>query len=473
MASINNKIDNNRIYDCLVIGAGVIGSAIARELCRFDLAVGIVEKNSDVCEGTSKANSGIVHGGFDARPGTLKARMNVLGNRMMDKVCAELDVPFKRIGAKVLCFNEDEIAKLEELKERGEANGVSDLQLIYKDTGLEPAGQITGFEPVIQDSAVAALYCPSSGVIDPLELTLGFCENAVQNGAELWLGTEVLSIERGQLFCVKTSKGEFRARTIINAAGVYADKVHDMLLEHSYTITPRKGEYVLFDKELGGMVENTIFQPPGKFGKGVLVTPTVHGNLLIGPNANDIDDKEDLSTTRAGIEYVLEMAKKSIDEVPKDYITSFAGLRAHGDRGDFVLDMAADGFFEAACIESPGLSSAPAIGEYMAGMVAGYLGADIDPGFNPIRKKLVEEGSRVICRCENVTEGMVLGAIHSTIGATTLDGVKRRVRAGMGRCQGGFCSIKVMELLAREQGLDLSDVRKNSEKSVVVMGKTK
>lgn len=459
---------NNRIYDCVVIGAGVIGSAIARELCRFDLAVGIVEKNSDVCEGTSKANSGIVHGGFDARPGTLKARMNVLGNRMMDKVCAELDVPFKRIGAKVLCFNEDEIAKLEELKERGEANGVSDLQIIYRSEG---------FEPVIQDSAVAALYCPSSGVIDPFELTLGFCENAVQNGAELWLGTEVLSIEhggeQGELFCVKTSKGEFRARTIINAAGVYADKVHDMLLEHSYTITPRKGEYVLFDKELGGMVENTIFQPPGKFGKGVLVTPTVHGNLLIGPNANDIDDKEDLSTTRAGIDYVLEMAKKSIDEVPKDYITSFAGLRAHGDRGDFILDMATDGFFEAACIESPGLSSAPAIGEYMAGMVAGYLGADLDPGFNPIRKKLVEEGSRVICRCENVTEGMVLGAIHSTIGATTLDGVKRRVRAGMGRCQGGFCSIKVMELLAREQGLDLTDVRKNSEKSVVVMGKTK
>ena len=461
MTSNKNRIDTNRIFDCLIIGAGVTGSAIARELSRYNLAIAIAEKSEDVCTGTSKANSGIVHGGFDARTGSLKAKMNLRGNFLMDQVCEELDVPFRRNGALVICTDPTRRDQLDEIYKRGIANGVKDLQIITEGEQL-PAG------------AAAALYCPSSGIIDPFELNLAFCENAVENGAHLFLNCPVTGISREEgIFTVATSKGQLKARTIINAAGVYADKIHDMYLAHSYTITPRKGEYCLLDKDASSVTDMTIFQLPGKYGKGVLVTPTVHGNLLVGPNANDIDDKEDKTTSSEGLEYILSKASESAEIDKSLIITSFAGLRAHGDRGDFILEMAADGFFEAACIESPGLSSAPAIGEYMAGMVAGYLGADLDPDFNPIRKKKVMEGDRVICRCENVTEGQILGAIHSTVGATTLDGVKRRVRAGMGRCQGGFCSIKVMEILARELGKDLSQIKKNSEDSVIVFGKTK
>ncbi|MCQ2551450.1 MAG: NAD(P)/FAD-dependent oxidoreductase [Clostridia bacterium] len=450
----------NRIYDVAVIGAGVIGSAIARELCRYDLSVCIIEKNVDVCEGTSKANSAIVHGGFDAKPGTMKAKMNVIGNRMMDKVCEELDVPFKRNGAMVISFEGED--SLSELVARAKANGVEVEIVDPKD-----------YEENISSDAKCALLCKSSGIVCPFELTLGYAENAVENGADIYLNTPVLGIKKDENFTIHTSKGNIQARCIVNAAGVYADAIHDMYLSHSYTITPRKGEYLLYDRDLKDLVSHTIFQLPGKMGKGVLVTPTIHGNLLAGPSADDLLEKDDLETTDEGLAYVLNTASKSLKDMPSMVITSFAGLRAHGDTGDFVLDMPACGFFEAACIESPGLTSAPAIGEYMAGMVAGYLGADLDPSFNPVRKKRVLDGDRIICRCESVTEGEILAAIHSTIGARTLDGVKRRVRAGSGRCQGGFCSIKVMEILARELDVPFEDIRKNTLDSVIVFGKTK
>ena len=465
-----NKYNYNSTYDCLIIGAGVTGSAIARELSRYNLAIAIVEKSEDVCTGTSKANSAIIHGGFDARTGTKKAEMNVLGNAMMDQVSEELGVPFRRNGALVLCWDKADIPALEKLQKRGETNGVKNLKIITRDEG---------HRPTLPGDAVAALYCPSSGIICPFELNLAFAENAVENGADFEKDCEVLAISRvDDLFIVKTSKGDFRARTVVNAAGVFADKIRDMYLEHQYTITPRKGEYCLFDKSVGTLVDQTVFQLPTEKGKGVLVTPTIHGNLMVGPTSFDIDEPEDKSTSAGGLAEVLEKGEKSVGRLPKgDIITSFAGLRAHGDTGDFVLDMTAEGFFEAACIESPGLSASPAIGRYMSDMVAGYLKAEKNENFKPRRvkqqKASQEQYHNIICRCEQISEGEIVDAIHSTIGATTLDGVKRRVRAGAGRCQGGFCSIKVMEILARELDIPFEDVSKNSKESKIVLRKSK
>lgn len=482
---MNYTFDERKKYQVVVIGGGVIGSAIARELTRYDLSVAILEKNEDVCTGTSKANSAIIHGGFDAKVGTMKAKMNVLGNSMMDQIAEELDVPFRRNGSMVLCFDEEEIPALYALMEKGKSNGVQGLRLLSKE-------EAHNMEPNLSDQVVMAMHCPSSGIVCPFELTLAFCENAVQNGADLYLNTQVMDIQKEEsAYVLKTEKGEFVADAVVNAAGLYCDRIHDMVLPHKYSITPRKGEYCLFDKNVGNTTDATLFQMPTKYGKGVLVSPTIHGNLLMGPTATDIDDVEDKSTTQKGMDVVLSKAKRSVAVVPtRDIITSFAGLRAHGDQGDFVLEESAPGFFEAACIESPGLSSAPAIGKYMADMVAGSLGAELNQNFNPRRvgplrpmelgeedqKKLIAENpqyGKIVCRCEKVTQGEILDAIHRTVGATTLDGIKRRTRAGMGRCQAGFCTTRVMEILAQELKLPMEKIKKNHDGSGLVVERTK
>lgn len=482
---MNQFFQENIKYDVAIIGAGVIGSAIARELMKYKLSVIIVEKSEDVCTGTSKANSAIIHGGFDAKVGSLKAKMNVKGNKMMDQISKELDVPFRRNGSMVLCFREEDKPALEALYERGKANGVENLRLLS-------AEEAHDLEPNLADDVVGALFCPTSGIVCPFELTLAFAENAVRNGAQLVLDNEVLGIKMAdEGFILDTQKGQLQARTIVNAAGVVADKIHDMVLPHKYSIVARKGEYCLFDKKVGNLTDKTLFQMPTKYGKGVLVTPTIHGNLLIGPTATDIEDVEDKSTTQKGIGVVLSKAEKSINKVPtREIITSFAGLRAHGDQGDFVLEETAPGFFEAACIESPGLSSAPAIGQYMAGLVAKNLEAEINPDFNPIRKAMVhfneltvEEQKaliqknpmygKIVCRCEKVTQGEIIDAIHGTIGATTLDGIKRRTRAGSGRCQAGFCTIKVMEILSEELKVPFESIRKKGKGSQIALERTK
>lgn len=472
------------MYDVAIIGAGVIGCAIARELARYCGSVCVLEKGEDVCTGTSKANSAIVHGGFDAESGTKKAEMNVRGNAMMTKLAEELDIPFKRNGAFVLCFEESARAGLETLYARGVQNGVEGLQILTGD-------EARAMEPNLSDAVCAALYCPSSGIVCPFELTLGLAENAADNGVEFRFESGVTAIDHTAAgYRLETETGAVEARAVVNAAGVCADLVHDLALPHAFTITPRAGEYCLCDKTAGGLVSKTIFQMPSNRGKGILVTPTVHGNLLLGPTASDVDDREFTATTQQGMQTVLETAALSVRQIPaRQIITSFSGLRAHGDTGDFILQESAPGFFEAAAIESPGLTSAPAIGVYMAELVAEKLGLEKKDDFNPIRHGVIRLNERtpeeraekirenplygsIVCRCETVSEGEIVDSIRRTLGATTLDGVKRRTRAGMGRCQAGFCSPRVMEILARELGIPVTAVRKNGRGSEILVGKT-
>ncbi len=474
--------------DVIIIGAGVTGCAIARELSRYKLDICVIEKESDICEGTSKANSGIVHGGFDAKPGTLNARLNVQGNAMMEDLSKKLDFPFKRNGSMVVCQSAEEMPVLEELLQRGLTNGLKDMQILSRTEALE-------LEPNLADSVYAALLVPSGGIVCPFGLNIALAENAAANGVEFRLETEVLSIEKlsetdvtagGQCdgYLVHTDKGDLQTRFLINAAGVYADKFHNMVSEKKIHITPRRGDYLLLDRNAGGHVHHTIFQLPSEYGKGVLVTPTVHGNLMVGPTAIDIEDREATATTAEGLAQVMEKCGKSVKNVPlKQVITSFAGLRAHEDGGEFIIGEAEDakGFIDAAGIESPGLSSAPAIGQYVRELLADLTELKEKERFIETRKGIVRfaECSReaqqelirqnpaygqIICRCETITEGEILDAIHRPLGATTLDGIKRRTRAGMGRCQAGFCTPKVMDLLARELGLELKDIRKNGRR---------
>lgn len=461
-------------YDVIIIGAGVSGSAIARELSAYDRKVAVLERASDICEGTSKANSGIVHAGYDAEPGTKKAALNVRGNALMEKLSEQLDFPFRRNGSLVLCFDGKDRGRLQELLEKGRENGVEGLRILEKDELLK-------LEPRLSDKAAAALYAPSGGIVCPFGLTAALAENACVNGVEFHLNTEVKAVERAEEgYRLVTENEVFFGRVVINAAGVYADELHNMVSAKKLHITPRKGEYCLFDKTVGDYVSHTVFQLPTEYGKGVLVTPTVHGNLLVGPTAVDIEEKEGVNTTAAGLRDVLAKGALSIHVLPAGkVITSFAGLRAHEAGGDFVIGEAEDakGFIDVAGIESPGLTCAPAIGEYVAEIVQAIMPAGKKPEFvaerkgiagiagmdHKERKERIRENpayANVICRCELVTEGEIMDAIHRPLGATTLDGVKRRTRAGMGRCQAGFCAAKTVEILARELGKDIGEITK-------------
>ena len=475
------------MYDIIITGAGVIGCAAARELSKYNAKTLVIEKSEDVCTGTSKANSAIVHSGYDAKNGTLKARFNVEGNRMMDKVCRELDVPFKRIGSLTVCTDESRIGELDALKERGEKNGVEGLRILDRDELLE-------IEPHIGDGVVAALYAPTAGIICPFKLTVAYAENAAVNGVEFLFDTAVGKVyaENG-IWHVVTENAEYTAAAVVNAAGVYSDVFHNMVSDEKLNIVPRKGEYILLDRAAEGYVKHTVFQLPTKFGKGVLVTPTVHGNTIVGPTAVDVNEKESTSTTAAGIESVIAKASLSIKDLPtRQVITSFAGLRAHGDRHDFVVGEAADapGFFDCAAIESPGLSAAPAIGIFIAEQIKNKLQLSEKEDFIAQRKDIlnpnkltIEERNElirrepaygtIVCRCESVTEGEILDAIRRPVGARSLYGVKRRTRAGMGRCQAGFCSPKVMEILRRELDIDLTEVTKSGGDSYIVNARTK
>ena len=470
-------------YDETIIGGGVTGSAIARELSRYDLRVCLVEKEEDVCSGTSKANSAIVHAGYDAAPGSLKAKLKVEGNRIMGKLSEELDFDFKRNGSMVLCFSEEDLPALKELCERGVANGVPDIRIISGDEARK-------MEPNLSDEVVAAIYAPTGGIVCPFGLTIALAENACDNGVEFKFLTEVEKIETAEGgYRLITDKGEIKTRFVVNAAGVYADAFHNMVCEDKIHIVPRKGDYCLLDKEAGNFVSRTIFQLPGKYGKGILVTPTVHGNLLVGPTAADIEDKEGTATTAAELAEAMSKASKSVKNIPfRLTITSFSGLRAHEDGDDFILKESADGFFDAAGIESPGLSCAPAIGKYIAHMVAEKAGAAEKKEFKAGRKGIVrpellskEEREAlirenpaygvIVCRCEGVSEGEIVDAVTRTLGAVSLDGIKRRVRAGMGRCQAGFCTPRTMEILSRERNLSMEEICKNGPGSEMLTGK--
>ncbi len=476
------------MYDVIIIGAGVIGSAVARELMRCDRKIAVLEKGLDVCEGTSKANSGIVHAGFDATPGSLKAKLNVEGNRRMEQLSQELDFSFRQNGSLVLCFQEDEKDKLQALYEKGIKNGVLELRILSGEEARR-------LEPKLSQSVVAALYAPTGGIVCPFGLTIALAENACVNGAEFYFNAEVTAIEKKEgSYLLHSTKGVFESRVVVNAAGVYADKLHNMVSEKKMTLIARKGEYCLFDKQVGGFVSKTIFQLPTKYGKGVLISPTVHGNLLIGPTAEDVNDKEGQFTTGRGLEEVLKKAALSTSELPpmRQVITSFAGLRAHEAKDDFIIEEVEDakGFIDVAGIESPGLTCAPAIGCFVAELVNNIAPAMKKKDYISQRtgiknmasvskeeqKDLISKNpayANVICRCEMVTEGEILDAIHRPLGARTLDGVKRRTRAGMGRCQAGFCLPRTMEILSREWETGINTIVKSEEGSYLMTGYNK
>ncbi len=469
------------MYDVVIIGAGVSGSASARELSRYKLNVCVVEKEEDVCCGTSKANSAIVHAGFDAEAGSLMAKLNVEGNQMMEGLSKELDFHYKNNGSLVVCLHEEEKPNL---YERGVKNGVKDLRIIDRD-------ELVKLEPNISDEAVAALYAPTGGIVCPFGMNIAFAENAAANGVEFKFDTEVTGLEKKDgHWAVQTNQGEIETKYVVNAAGVYADKFHNMVSDKKLHITPRRGDYCLLDRSTEGFVTHTIFQLPSKFGKGVLVSPTVHGNTLVGPTAIDIEDREGTNTTQEGIDELINKAGTTVKGLPiRQVITSFAGLRAHEDGHEFYIGELeeAKGFIDCAGIESPGLTSAPAIGKMVAEIVKGLANAEENPDFvgtrkgildpktlsNEERAALIKENpayGNIICRCEMITEGEIIDAIKRPLGAKSLDGVKRRTRAGMGRCQSGFCSPRTIEILARERGVDPAEITKSGGNSKIIVG---
>ncbi len=476
------------MYDVVIIGAGVSGSAVARELSRYNANICVLEKCEDVCDGTSKANSAIVHAGYDCEPGSLMAKLNVEGNRMMGQLAEDLDIPFDRCGSLVVCTDENERGGLDKLLEKGRKNGVPDLRIVERD-------ELVRMEPNISDTAVAALFAPTAGIICPFTLNIAMAENANVNGVEFRFNTEVYEIHRKEdAFEIITNNGTVFSRCVVNAAGVYADKFHNMMSAEKIHITPRKGEYYLLDKSAGKHVNHTIFMLPTKMGKGILVSRTIHGNLLVGPTATDIENREGNNTTREGLDEVAEKSALTVKNVPlRSVITSFAGLRAHEDHHEFVIKELEDcpGFVDVAGIESPGLTSSPAIGKMAADIVEGifhFAKKDSWIGtrkgvINPAKLTMEERNAlirknpaygRIICRCETISEGEILDAIHRPLGAKSLDGVKRRTRAGMGRCQAGFCSPRVMEILAREvPGVSMYNVTKTGGGSKLIVGDIK
>ena len=475
------------MYDVVIIGAGVSGAAVAREVSRYTANVLVLERCEDVCCGTSKANSAIVHAGYDAPTGSLMARLNVRGSQIMEDLSRELDFPYRRNGSMVLCMAEEDRPRLQALLDRGVANGVEGLRIIERE-------EILRREPNVSPDVVAALDVPTGAIVCPFGLNIAMAENAAVNGVTFQFNTAVTGFTAGEEgWTVHTDRGDVSVRCVVNAAGVHADQLHNLVSARKIHITPRRGDYYLLDKAAGEVVHATLFQLPGKFGKGVLVSPTVHGNTIVGPTAIDIEERDNTATTREGLDQVAQKAAVSVPSIPlRQAITSFAGLRAHEDGGEFLIGEVEDapGFFDCAGIESPGLSSSPAIGEMVAGLIREKLGLSPRPDFVPTRKGIVNPQAlpfaerqalvkknpaygRVICRCETVTEGEIVDAITRPLGARSLDGVKRRTRAGMGRCQGGFCGPRVMELIARETGMDLSEITKCGGKSRMVVGKTK
>ena len=457
------------MYDVIIIGAGITGAATAFELSKYRLSVAVLERENDVACGTTKANSAILHAGYDPEPGSLMARLNVRGTALAKDLCARLDVPCRPCGSLVLGFGPADRAVLAGLLDRGRANGVPGLELLTGD-------QARALEPNLSGAVTAALHAPSAAIVSPWEYALALLETALANGAELYRNAGVTALRPVPGgWRVETAAGAFQARFVLNAAGVQAQPVHELAAPRTFTIRPARGQYHLLDKSEGDRVGRVVFQCPNEHGKGVLVAPTVHGNLIVGPNSEPVEG-DDTATTAPGLAFVRDTARKSVPSIDfRADIRTFAGVRAVADTGDFVIGEAAAGFFDLAGICSPGLSAAPAVAEYAVDLL-GARGLPLVPkdqffcqrtrvrfrDLSPARRtELVRrrpDYGRVVCRCETVTEGEILDALRGPIPPASVDGVKRRVNAGMGRCQGGFCSPRVVELLCRELGLSPLDV---------------
>lgn len=481
-----------KFYDVAIIGAGITGSALFRELSRFKLKVALLEKENDVSLGASRANSAIVHAGYDPPSGSLMAKLNVAGNAMYPKLCAELSVAFKNNGSLICALSAEETKKLTELFENGRKNGVPRLEL------LDHAA-VHALEPNLAERVCGALYAKTGGIVGAYELTTALAENGVVNGGDLSLNFAVEKIKRvetpnGAIFEIHSETGDtVRARFVVNAAGLYADVVNNLVAKPSFEIKPRRGEYYVLDKSQGTLAVRTLFVCPGKLGKGVLVSPTVHGNLIVGPDAQDHVARSDTATTAQGLDFVRTNALLLTEKINfRDSIRNFAGLRAVSTKKDFIIEQAPNvaRFFNLAGIKSPGLTSAPAIAEYARDLLANAgLTLVEKTDFNPNRHEtrflslsadekaeLIRSNpafGRVICRCETITEGEIVEAIHRPVGATTLDGVKRRVRPGCGRCQGGFCAPRVLEILARELGENRREILQDRTGSYILTDRTK
>lgn len=471
------------MYDVIIIGAGVVGASIAREISRYQLKTVVVEKGSDVAVGTSKANSGIVHGGYSEKPGTLKAKYNVEGQKLFDQLAEELDFSFKRCGSLVVCFNEEGKMTLEALRDRGIENGLEGLSILNKE-------EVKVLEPNISQQTVAALHIPMGGIVSPYGMTVAYAENAANNGVEFLFNYEVGNVSkeedgRFKLTSINEQQVELKGKIVINAAGLFSGDINNMLSKNKIEIRPRLGEYILLDTTESNLVNRTIFQLPTKMGKGVLVTPTVGGNILIGPTTIEINEKDDVSVTVEGLKKVMDTGTLTIENLRRDkIITSFAGLRAHSTTDDFIIEEAKDvsGLINLCGIESPGLTAAPAIAKTVENMVVSLLNPPKNEKFNPIRKaapvfrklshkerdtliKQDKDYGNIICRCEMVTKGEIKNALLSPLQVKDVDGIKRRTRTGMGRCQGGFCYMKILNIMAEELGIDIKKITKSGGQS--------
>ncbi|QQO08421.1 NAD(P)/FAD-dependent oxidoreductase [Breznakiella homolactica] len=475
------------MFDVIVIGCGIAGAAAAYELSKYRLSVAVLEKENDVACGATKANSAIIHAGYDPEPGTLMAKLNAEGTELAGQLFEQLDIPHRRCGSLVVAFSPEETAVLEELYGRGISNGVPGLELL----GPE---ELRRLEPNLSKSAAGALLAKSAMIVSPWEYALALAETAVRNGTKLFLSSEVLGITRSaDSWQVLTRSGTYCARYVVNAAGINADVIHNMAAAPDFTITPDRGEYYLLDKSEGQCVSHVIFQCPSLKGKGTLVSPTVHGNLIVGPNNETPRGRDDVAVTGDGLAEVASKARISVPDLNlRANIRNFSGIRAVADKPDFIIAEAPDapGFIDIAGIKSPGLSAAPAIARYAleilraAGLTLtekeSFIAArrrlrfaELDPREKTELVRKNPAYGQVVCRCETVTEGEIIDALNSPIPPVTLDGVKRRCNPGMGRCQGGFCSPRVLQLLAEHHRMDPTEILQDREGSVILTGETK
>lgn len=472
------------MYDVAIIGCGISGSSIAYYLSRYQMNIAVIEKENDVCMGTTRANSAIIHAGYDPVPGSICAKYNARGNYLTGEICEKLSVPFERIGSLVVAFSDEELETVKTLYERGIKNGVPDMRIIDQK-------ELREMEPNISENALGALFAPTAGIVNPWEYGLAMAETAVRNGVEIMLNTKVEDIKKnGELWNIVCNDKTVEAKYVINAAGVYSDDIHNMVAEPTFKILPAAGEYYLLDKVEGTKAKHVVFQCPNKLGKGVLVAPTVHGNLIVGPNAVD-SEKDDTTNKASSLDFIREVSAKSIPNINfRENIRNFAGVRANSDTNDFVIGFAAEGFIDVAGIKSPGLSAAPAVAEDVVKMLEDD-GLELKEKLrftderehirfknlsNEEKNKLISRKpsyGRMVCRCESITEGEILSALASPIPPVSLDGIKRRSGTGMGRCQGGFCGPKVLEIMSKYKDIEPEAILQDAEGSYILTGETK